>query len=60
MPFDPQLRAKGLDLGRIGVVRTEDGPLVEERYLVDGNGIVKVEIEDLETGYVATARLGEG
>lgn len=60
MPFDPGLRVKGLDLSRIGIVRTEDGPLVEERYLVDENGIVKVEIEDLETGYVAAAHLGEG
>lgn len=60
MPFDPGLRVKGLDLSRIAIVRTEDGPLVEERYLVDENGIVKVEIEDLETGYVAAAHLGEG
>lgn len=58
MPFDRTLQRVGVDLSRVSIVRTEDGPLIEERYLVDENGIVDVEIVDLETGYTAKARLG--
>lgn len=58
MPFDEALRSPGVDLAREEVRRTEDGPLIEERYLVDENGIVDVEIRDIDTGYAIRARLG--
>lgn len=48
-PFDPVLR-DGRDLGDVEVRRT-DGCLVEERYVIDPNGIVEVLITDLDTGY---------
>lgn len=58
VPFDPTLRGADTDLTRIDIVRTEDGPLVEERYRVDENGIVEVDIVDLDSGYVTKAKLG--
>jgi molecular chaperone DnaK (HSP70) len=55
MPFDPLLqegsRRGEVDLAGQEVVRTEYGPLVEERYSVDPNGIVEVQIRDCDTGF---------
>ncbi|MPV38525.1 Hsp70 family protein [Georgenia subflava] len=48
-PFDPALRDRP-DLGD-EPVRRQDGCLVEERYVIDPNGIVEVHITDLDTGY---------
>jgi len=52
--FAPEL--VGRDLSRIPVVRTEPGPEVEERYTVDRDGFVAVEI--LCAGHRAALRLG--
>jgi len=54
MPFTPLLQQRvvaGEDIGRVDVVRTEDGPGVEELYAVDPHGIVTVQIRDLDTGF---------
>ena len=58
VPFDRALRHPDIDLSAIPVVRTEDGPLIEESYIVDGNGMVTVEITDLEADYTVTRPLG--
>ncbi|MEA5154014.1 Hsp70 family protein [Raineyella sp.] len=52
-PFDPALQAEGTDLEAIPVRRTQ-GPMVEEHYAIDENGIVRVRITDLTTGYTRT------
>lgn len=57
-PFDAHLQSGGIDLSCVPVIRTEDGPLVQERYTVDTNGIVEVEIVDLDTGHTVRAGLG--
>ena len=57
-PFDHALRHSDIDLSTVPVVRTEDGPLIEESYIVDENGMVTVEIADLETDYTVTRPLG--
>ncbi|MFC6421931.1 Hsp70 family protein [Ornithinimicrobium tianjinense] len=54
--FDPTLRY-GRDLRRHRVRRME-GPLVEEVYTVDSNGLVDVAITELGSGYAVTHRLG--
>jgi molecular chaperone DnaK (HSP70) len=57
-PFDPSLRAPGVDLKNVPVERTgETGPMVEERYLVQPGGIVELTIRDLDTGFERTHRL---
>lgn len=58
VPFDRALRHPDIDLSAIPVVRTEDGPLIEESYIVDENGMVTVEITDLEADYTVTRPLG--
>ena len=58
VPFDHSLRRSDIDLSAIPVVRTEDGPLIEESYIVDENGMVTVEITDLDAGYTVTRPLG--
>ncbi|NLW98759.1 MAG: Hsp70 family protein [Actinomycetales bacterium] len=55
-PFDVDLR-DGQDL-RAVAVRRAPGPVVEEVYTVDGNGLVEVEITDLDTGYSVRRSLG--
>ncbi|WP_349828639.1 Hsp70 family protein [Brevibacterium litoralis] len=54
-PFDPALQAAGaldgVDPATVTVRRTEDGPLVEETYTLDAEGIVSVRITDLDTGH---------
>ena len=58
-PFDPALRAEGVDLGRVPVRRTgREGPLVEEEYVLDAHGLVAVTLADLETGYRQAIELG--
>jgi hypothetical protein len=42
----------------VPVVRTEEGPLIEESYIVDENGMVTVEITDLDTAYRIRRPLG--
>jgi molecular chaperone DnaK (HSP70) len=57
-PFDATLRARR-DLDAVPVVRLPgDGPLIEEQYVVDENGMVRVTITDLECGYQREYRLG--
>lgn len=58
MPFDRLLQIHDENLAQVEIVRTESGPLVEERYFVDENGIVDVEIADLDSGYSTRIRLG--
>ena len=58
VPFDRSLRRSDIDLSAVPVVRTEDGPLIEESYIVDENGMVTVEITDLEAAYTVTRPLG--
>lgn len=55
-PFDPSLRDER-DLRDVAVERRE-GCLVEERYVVDGNGMVEVQITDLDTGYAQRHAIG--
>lgn len=57
-PFDPSLRGTDIDLAAIPVVRTEEGPLIEESYIVDENGMVTVEIADVEDGFTVSCPLG--
>ena len=57
-PFDQSLRRSDVDLESIEVVRTEDGPLIEESYIVDEHGMVTVEITDLDTAYTIRRPLG--
>lgn len=56
-PFDPTLQADGTEDVAAVPVRREAGPLVEERYVIDENGIVQVRITDLTTGYSRTHAL---
>ncbi len=49
-PFDPQLQRRP-EVGGVAVVRRENGPWVEEQYVIDPHGIVEVRITDLDTGY---------
>ncbi len=55
-PFDHALQQTGDSRGAV-VRRCEDGPMVEETYTVDQNGIVEVRITDLRTGYSHTQAL---
>ena len=57
-PFDRSLRGTDIDLAAMPVVRTEDGPLIEESYIVDENGMVTVEIADVEDGFTVSCPLG--
>jgi hypothetical protein len=51
-PFDPALRANDTDLSDTPVERREPGPWVEERYTLDSKGIVTLQIEDTDHGFV--------
>jgi len=53
--FDGRLR--GRDLSQVAVVRLGDGPEIEERYHVDDNGMILVEIEDTAAGFVQSFRI---
>ena len=58
VPFDRALRRDDVDLSAVPVIRTEDGPLIEESYIVDENGMVTVEITDVEASYTVRRPLG--
>ena len=58
VPFDRALRHSDIDLSAVPVIRTDDGPLIEESYIVDENGMVTVEITNLEANYTVTRPLG--
>ena len=58
VPFDRALRRDDVDLNAVPVIRTEDGPLIEESYIVDANGMVTVEITDVEASYTVSRPLG--
>ena len=58
VPFDRSLRRSDINLSAVPVIRTEDGPLIEESCIVDENGMVTVEITDLEAAYTVTRPLG--
>lgn len=49
-PFDTELQGRTPD-PTLHVERREAGPEIEERYVIDPNGIVTVQITDLDTGY---------
>jgi hypothetical protein len=51
-PFDPALRTSHANLDELAVERREPGPWVEERYTLDSKGIVTLEIEDTDHGFV--------
>jgi molecular chaperone DnaK (HSP70) len=55
-PFDPDLHNEG-DLGRRPVGRREDGPDVEERYVVTPGGTVEVTLTTRPAGLTRTFRL---
>jgi molecular chaperone DnaK len=55
-PFDPDLHDKE-DLGRQPVGRREDGPDVEERYVVTPGGAVEVTLTTRPAGFMRTFRL---
>ena len=55
-PFDPDLHDQE-DLGRQPVGRREDGPDVEERYIVTPGGAVEVTLTTRPTGFMRTFRL---
>lgn len=61
-PFDPALQTDGalesLDPASVTVHRRTAGPLVEETYTVDVDGIVSVRITDLDTGFTRSLDLG--
>ncbi len=58
-PFDSSLRGADVDLTKVEVTRVENGPLVEEKYSIDANGIVEVTITDLDSGYGVRKPLGD-
>lgn len=49
-PFDTNLQGRENDPA-LHIERREAGPEIEERYVIDPNGIVTVQITDLDTGY---------
>jgi molecular chaperone DnaK (HSP70) len=56
-PFDPALQGRYV-LDAVPVERWNHGPLVEETYRIDPNGIVSVRITDTATGYSQVYALG--
>lgn len=57
-PFDPGLR-NGEKLTDIPVVHVDNAPMIEEAYTIDPNGIVHVDITDVESGYRQSYWLGQ-
>lgn len=49
-PFDAALREVE-DLAAVPVRRTGDGPEIEERYAIDSDGLISVELTDLASGF---------
>ena len=58
MSTSPSTAPSDVDPSSVEVVRTDEGPLIQEHYWVDENGIVTVEIRDAETGYTVRKELG--
>jgi molecular chaperone DnaK (HSP70) len=57
VPFDPDLRSA--DLTRVPVKRLErPGPIVEERYAVDPQGMIEITFTDLDSGFTKTHIVG--
>ncbi|MDO5498184.1 MAG: Hsp70 family protein [Propionibacteriaceae bacterium] len=50
-PFEAQLQGAGSAGPGVAVERRDAGPEIEERYVIDPNGIVTVRITDLDTGF---------
>ena len=48
----------GAELRGMLVERTDDGPMVEEAYTIDANGIISVRITSLDTGFSLGMDLG--
>lgn len=59
-PFAPDLQREGADPATTRVERREPGPLIEERYEIDPNGIVSVRLTDCDTGFARTYALRGG
>ena len=59
IPYDRGLRAQGA-LSAVPVQRLAAGPLMEERYDLDPEGLVAVTFTDLENGWRQSYRLGGG
>lgn len=60
-PYDPALRAEGLDLSAVPVAQAEGAlPTVEECYAVDDCGLVQWTIRDVESGYQWSGRFEPG
>ena len=58
-PFTRQLQEdRGVDLAGVAVERIDNGPLIEERYVVSSASTVQVTIKDLSTGFAVTCDLG--
>lgn len=59
-PFDPALRAAGVDLESVPVGRmAQPGPRIEERYTVDADGLVALTLVDLDDGFAQSIQLRE-
>jgi molecular chaperone DnaK (HSP70) len=56
-PFDPSLQGRFV-LDAVPVERRDGGPMVEESYRIDANGILSVRITDTTTGYSQVYGLG--
>ncbi|WP_163542758.1 Hsp70 family protein [Occultella kanbiaonis] len=59
-PFDPALQGpdRTSAVSAAEVHRRDDGPLVEERYVIDRHGMIEVRITDLDSGYGQTHTIG--
>lgn len=65
VPFDPALRSSDAQLSEdelrgVPVVRTEQGPLVEETLSIDSDGIAEIRIELPEDGWSMSVSTGSG
>ncbi|WP_068397594.1 Hsp70 family protein [Kribbia dieselivorans] len=58
-PFAPELQ-DGRDLSGLTVVRRENWPEIEEKYVIDPHGMIEVIITDLHTGYQQRHSLATG
>lgn len=56
-PYAPELRGRELSAD-MGIHRIGEGPTIEERYLIDPNGMVEVHISDLDNHFTISKVLG--
>ena len=56
-PYSPEMRGREL-APDMQIQRIGEGPMVEERYLIDPNGIVEVHITDLDNSFTMSRVLG--